>query len=407
MKMAFYTNDLVCGNKHLMPWRMVLEVASNSNLFGHQTEVFSGRCYPSQENWYYDNCLITEIEKPYNKHSLKSFCSILKERMFDVVFLPAAWRGAARQKMLLEGVDMPVVWYVPGAYYLLNQVLKAIPNLNLRTVIPYLIQSLYPKKYLVKQMLSARSCSMITASDYTRQRACQAGWPPDKIFTILSGKPSHSELSEDGKPDIFKEISEKLARRPFYLFVGPPTSIRGIKQFFRAFVSLANKTDDVCLVCLFRSDSGTESAKIRKLVQKISFNERIFCVWQSVSKADMNCFMKACYAVTLPFLLVPSEIPLAVIEAAGHGKPVITTGPGGTGNFAEKFGMQVPSGSIKSLSDAMLKLLRDKKFYLDKCDSAQKVFRSHPTWEQVAGQWSTIAQEAIVNESVVLLERVS
>ena len=407
MKIALYTNDLVYENKHLMPWRTVLEVASNSHLFGQEAYVFSGRRFPAQKNWYYKNCLITEIEKPYSRKAAELFCTVLKDESFDVLFLPAAWCKASYQKKLVEAIDIPIVWYVPGAYYHFGQVLRSMKYLSLRTVIPYLIQSLYPKKYLISQMLSSNSNFLITTSEYTKQKVCQAGWSSNSVFTIYPGKPPRTELSENKKTEIYHVISKKLAGRQFYLFMGPPAAIRGINQLLKAFALLADKRKDVCLVCLFRSDSWTDSTQVRSYLSRVKFSDRIFCLWKSVSKSDLQAFMYNCYAVALPFLLVPSEIPLAIIEAAGHSKPVITTGLGGTGSFVEKFGLQVTSASQQSLMGAMLKLLEDKHLYLEKCTSAQKIFESHPTWEDVTQQWLSVAQKAVGKELEALLEKVS
>ena len=116
------------------------------------------------------------------------------------------------------------------------------------------------------------------------------------------------------------------------------------------------------------------------------------CAWESVEPADLDAFIKHSYAVLKPFLLVPSEIPLAVIEAAGYGKPVIATGPDGTGDFVDGFGLTVPFGCSKSLAEAMSDLLSDRGLYTEKCDAAKQVYEEHPTWDEVANQWLMAAQ---------------
>jgi glycosyltransferase involved in cell wall biosynthesis len=86
---------------------------------------------------------------------------------------------------------------------------------------------------------------------------------------------------------------------------------------------------------------------------------------------------------------------LAVIEAAGHRKPVITTGPGGTADFVRDFGLTVPPGRSQALAQAMLRLLDDKPLYAEKCAAAQRVYAAHPTWEEVAQSWLSVAEKAI------------
>jgi len=84
-----------------------------------------------------------------------------------------------------------------------------------------------------------------------------------------------------------------------------------------------------------------------------------------------------------------------VIEAAGHHKPVITTGPGGTAEFVRESGLAVPAGHSGALAEAMLQLLADKQLYARKCDAARRVYAAHPTWEEVAQSWLSVAQKAV------------
>ena len=119
----------------------------------------------------------------------------------------------------------------------------------------------------------------------------------------------------------------------------------------------------------------------------MELEKRLFCIWQSVPETDLDAFLGHCYAVLKPFLLVPSEIPLAVIEAAGYGKPVVSTGPDGTGLFAKQFGLMVPPSDASTLAEAMLRLLKDKNLYSEKCSAASRVYKNHPTWGEVAEKW--------------------
>jgi glycosyltransferase involved in cell wall biosynthesis len=157
----------------------------------------------------------------------------------------------------------------------------------------------------------------------------------------------------------------------------------------------------MCLVCLFRSDPGIDVAAIRRRIESRRYAERIICVWESVRKVDLEAFLEACHAVVLPFLLVPSEIPLAVIEAAGHRKPVITTGPGGTADFARPFGLAVPPANSSALAAAMLQLLEDRQLYAGKCDAARRIYAAHPTWEEVAQSWLSVADRAVNSRTVM------
>ncbi len=394
MRIAIYTSDLTRENQHLMPWRMVVEIGNSLCQTGHRAEVLSGRRDPTGEHWVYGGCPVEEIAKPYSREGMDKLRRMLRREEFDVLFWPVAWCRDRGQVGLLRDSSIPIVWYIPGACYLLRQVVRAIPDVNWRATLPFLIQSIYPKKRLVRSLRRAAGL-MITMSQFSRAAVCRAGWPAQDVFFIPPGKPVDDAPPPGEASMIFQAVQHQLCGRPFYLFLGPPANIRGIRQLFQAFHLLACQRPDVCLVCLFRSDRGTDVVNVRRRVEQGPHADRIMGVWQSVEKVDLDAFLEACHAVVLPFLLVPSEIPLAVIEAAGHRKPVITTGPGGTADFVRDFGLAVPVGHSSALSSAMLQLLNDGQLYADKCRAAARRYAAHPTWEETALSWLGVAAKAV------------
>ncbi len=395
MRIAIYTNDLTEDNSHLMPWRMVLEIGKAACEAGHHAHVLSGRRHAAENRWDYGGCPVEEIAKPYANGATNYLQRISRRGEFDILFWPMAWCGARRQSKLLRTVPVPIVWYIPGAFYPLRQAVRAIPDVGMKVSLPFLWQSVYPREYLIRRILSPATSLMITASQFNRSALCRAGWPADDVFAIPPGRPADHTPAYGDEPAVFNAVQSRLGDRPFYLFLGPPTGIRGIRPLLQAFNAVANTQSDVCLVCLFRSDPGVDVPAIRKKVESVPCADRIVCTWESLGRADLEAFYKACHAVVLPFLLVPSEIPLAVIEAAGHHKPVITTGPGGTAEFAGQFGLTVPAGHSRALAEAMLQLLTDKQLHARKCDAARRLYAAHPTWEEVAQSWLSVAQKAI------------
>ncbi len=406
MRIGIYTSDLTTQNQHLMPWRAVLEIGKAVCTAGHPTTVFSGRRHPAENHWTYGDCPVVEVAKPYASGTRDNLQRLVQRERFDVLFWPVAWCSARRQGRVLR-TSLPIIWYVPGACYSLRQAVRAIPDLGIRSVLPFVLQSVYPKRHLVRRIRCPAGSLMITASPFSRSAVCRAGWPAEDVFAIPPGKAADHGSATGDEPIVFNAVRSRLAGRPFYLFLGPPTGIRGIRQLLQAFGWLARQRPEVSLVCLFRSDAHTDVARLRRKVEGGSFSDRIICLWQSVGRADLDAFLEACHAVVLPLLLVPSEIPLAVIEAAGHRKPVITTGPGGTADFVREFGLAVPSGHGKALTEAMLRLLDDQPLYAEKCGAAARMYAAHPTWDEVARRWLIVAQTALRREDLVKKGHVS
>ena len=372
-----------------MPWRTVLEIAANFNRLGQNAIILSGSQKGDEPDWTNDGVHIKTVQKPLNKIGLGKLAVFCRDEGIQALYWPLDWRKPRTDVLQLEHTNIRIIWYVPGAYYRLLPVLKAAPYVGLKAIFPYLAQAMVPKRCYVRRLIKNGVCPLITMSDYTRTMTIRAGYPEKAVFAIPPGK-AHMVGSKD-KSSVFEEMKEKINGRPYFLFFGPPQAIRGVEQILKAFKQIASKNTDVCFVCLFREDKGLDVEKLRGRMQAMKLGNRLICVWESVSKADLDLFLRNCYAVLKPFLLVPSEIPLAVIEAAGYGKPVIGTGPDGTGNFTARFGLMVPPANFRALAGAMSKLINDSGLYEKKCGDAARVYATHPTWEKVAKQWLRIA----------------
>ena len=274
MRLAIYTSDLTAQNQHLMPWRAVLEIGKAACAAGHPTRVLSGRRHPTEDRWTYGDCPVIEIPKPYSDGTADHLQRIVRRERFEVLFRPVAWCSARRQGKVLA-TAIPIVWYLPGACYFLRQAVRAIPDVGVRSALPFVLQSVYPKRYLIKRLRRSGGGLMITASSFSRSTVCRAGWPAADVFAIPPGKAADRASADGDEPVVFNAVRSRLAGRPFYLFLGPPTGIRGVRQLLQAFDRLARQRPEVCLVCLFRSDSQTDVAGLRRKVEGGSFSDRV------------------------------------------------------------------------------------------------------------------------------------
>jgi glycosyltransferase involved in cell wall biosynthesis len=335
-----------------------------------------------------DNVPVRYVPKPDNTADIEVIAKVCFDENIDVLYYPLAWQLPLKKISIIEEkANLKIVWYFPGAWYHLHHVLRVIPSLGIKASLPYIYQALIPRKLFVKQLLKTGIRPVITMTDYNKAMLEKCGYPAEQLFSIPPGK-APLPVVDDSELGFWDEIGEKLEGRPYFLFFGPPHIIRGVKQILKAFKRVIENNNEICLVCLFRSDKGLVVDWLKTDIEKSNYPEgRFFGVWQSVNGNDLGKFIKGSFAVLKPFLLVPSEIPLAVIEAAGYGKPVIGTGPDGTGCFIEQFGLTVSPADTKALSKAMLQLIDDKDLYSKKCQQAKKVYDAHPTWEEVANSW--------------------
>jgi glycosyltransferase involved in cell wall biosynthesis len=174
--------------------------------------------------------------------------------------------------------------------------------------------------------------------------------------------------------------------------MGPPNKIRGIYELLCAFEKIAAKNKEICLVCLFREDGTLDTETINKQMAQFRYKNRIIAIWQSLPKDQLTAFLRYCRALMQPFVLIPSEIPLAIIESMALGTPVIISNTEGSGRFTEPFGLVCRAGDIGRLAKAMTALLEDNDLLATKRKAAIDLYSRHPSWREVAQRWLAVGE---------------
>jgi len=384
MKFLFITHDLIVEKWHLMPWRTLVEVVSYININGHEAELLS--LSNTNDPFYINdhNLLVNQINKNHNsfQHVLIDF---VKEKQPNVIYWPLSWRESLKRTKIAGLLKTPLIGYFPGGSYTKLSSLFALKRLGLHGSLPYLLEAFFPLKFQINHLKKNGFKQLIAITDYTANKIVKAGWAENNVCCIPPGKEENKKkLTPENMPE---NIKTWLDSRSFYLFMGPPSAIRGVYEMLAAFDKAAETKSDFCLVCLFRSDGILETEKIKKTISGLKHKDRVYSIWGSLTKDKLSSFIQSCHGLIQPFVLVPSEIPLAIIENMEWGKPVIVTNNEGTGKFVSSFGIQIPPGSTNRLSKAMIELIDNKSMYSDKCKTTLELYKKHPAWNEVSQMW--------------------
>lgn len=384
-RVLIFSFGLLSHNVKLMPWRTTLEVTAGLRDLGHDVDLIS---LVDADALRLNNDCPQVVTAP--KTTVQEILATLKESLryddYDVIFFPVSISGNRLIKRLIVNFRGTRIAYLPGSVFEFKNIMSITGKLPWRKVLPYLYQSIFPRFLFERSLVDMKCTTIITNSDYSQRRL---KFRRDiKKITIPPGRENPSALQmEDGQTKTWG--SPQLS---YFLFVGPPLDIRGIKVLLDAYSRIADDPSVPDLVCLFRSDAHLDIPQIRKAFEEDFGHVKVRFVWESVSKADLEMHIKQSVAVVMPFLLVPSEIPLAVYEAAGFGTYVVTTGPNGTSEFVDQFGCSVRPGNALELADALLRLSQSNSRNYN--DDARKAFEKLPTWEEVALQWNFLVEEA-------------
>jgi glycosyltransferase involved in cell wall biosynthesis len=386
------THDLSNKNRHLMPWRTVCEVVNHASAQNGSTRLVSlgidqGQLSPDE--------IIpretTVIAK--NRGKLRQgLDDCLARYNPNVIYWPLAWREPSWRLRLLGSLAVPIIGYFPGGDYRLRHVLYATRRIGWKATLPYLCEAVSPKSFTLRRLKRAGVRKLIAMTAHTARCAVRAGWPTKLVQVIPPGRDDH-DVGLFGEAALAKEFVEWRRERPYYVFLGPPSAIRGIFELLEAFDRAADCQGDLCLVCLFRSDAELDAEKIRQAIKDLRHRDRVHAVWRSVSRETLSAFVRHSHGAVLPYVLVPSEIPLAVIEIMGFGKPVITTAGKGTGQFVEQFGLVTQLGHRDALANALVQLVVDQPSYRQACSTTLASFGKHPRWSDVSRLWLMMASD--------------
>lgn len=367
-----------------MPWRTVCEVVGNMRQMGHDATLLSlggfngtlsGGLIPGEA---------VSINKVKDKVAVE-LAEVVSRHGVELVYWPLTWRDPLSRIKAVGASGARVVGWFPGGAYGLSASLYAGVKIGFLEMAPYIIESVSVRKSRMEALRRNRFESIITMTDATARDCIASGWPEGATYVVPPGKDVDLPRLTGGERPA--DFTAWLGESPYYLFMGPPGAIRGVYELLEAFELSSKRSGKFRLVCLFRADGRLDSEKIRATISRMKSRGKIYVVWESLPKDQLNAFMEGCHAAIMPFLLVPSEIPLSIIEVIAWGKPVLTTSPGGTGEFVEPFGASPRVGDIAGLSEAMDTLVADKSLYARKCKKAREIFAAHPTWFQVARKW--------------------
>lgn len=365
---AIYTNELIESRKRRMPWRTVLEVARHCGAI-----VFSGD--GEAAGVVIDGVRVEYVSRPLGRAAAR----ILADRMLGLgvnrLYFPVVpGRSYGELQEACDAAGIEIAWYITSSWNSVGRALRAWRWMGFKAVRPYLIQALTPKRNWIKRLSRKCERSIITMSHFTARRLVECGYPATLVHPILPGLDS-----------VRRHCSCQTSGDKYFLFFGPPQKIRGIYLILKAVRSLAKRRNDFRLITLVRGDENAkcELEELKCHIDHLNTltSRRVALVeahYEHLGTDEINAYIDNATAILKPFVLVPSEIPLAPMEAMQRGRLVIGFEGDGTGELIGEHGITVRHCDVNALTDAM-------ECALDGKYQPQKL--AYDTWPEVAEKW--------------------
>jgi len=248
-------------------------------------------------------------------------------------------------------VRCELIAFLTYPFYTHAELARALPHLRRDDFVTYGRHALVPKLLWARTLRKYYS-AVIAQSHRTATRVANATGPMIKAHSLHAGL----DLGFWAPGNDSATRARSAVR---FLYVGSAKAIRGFNVLLGAFKLLDGL--DVELRVLARGSSASE---VDALMEKIDKHvgptkNRVTVAGGWMERDAYREELRAADVAVLPFVLVPSELPVSVIECIACGTPVIATDIDGLPDAVGTAGVIVRSGSVAALAAAMRDLATD------------------------------------------------
>ena len=256
-----------------------------------------------------------------------------------------------------------------------------VPRRELRSLLQ---QRLIPRRLLAALLSGRRVERIVTQSRANSRMLKDAGVPVSKVDVIPVGIDRNEYLDVAPEQVAAARGSLGFPSDAFvFLYLGAIRPIRGIDALLEAFFAAARENSRLCLGILARGADASICAGLARRCRDAGAEERVRVVGGWLDREALWAYLKACDAVTLPFVVVPSDVPIAVLEALVCGKPVIGSNVDGIPELVQGRGIVADPLDRGALSSALVAMADPAGSYPQMAAMAARFLDECPDWDQV------------------------
>ena len=394
MKVCVVSAGVESVNIRLQPWRFLHEFCRHVVPLGVQAKVISGGYPRLSEADQVDGVPIRRL-----KH----------------VRVPPLWGNAALQAAVVQEAPDAVLWHV-GLTSSLHLNLKGRTDrpivgiftspiygprdflrLGVRGLVSdfgdlyiHLLGALIPARLVRNALQNGALRAIIVLSDAVKGGLIKKGISPDRIVVIPPGI-DEGWLKADTSPEVVRQTREELGFAPqdfVVVYLGSPRPIRGLDTLVRAVSIASHVLSHIELLVLSRrrgDELASEEQDFRNLAGRLGIGQRLKVVSGFLPQEAVIRYVASADVVALPFKLVPSDVPLSVLEAMALGKPVVSTVVDGIPELlSNERGLLVRSNDQDQLAQGLVYLAQHPEERARMGVRAKEYARAQSPWPEVA-----------------------
>jgi len=411
MRICLIAAGLTAHNRHLQPWRYLLATAHALSQQGHVLLLISDRRSAEPDGGTLDGlplqvCAgVRWMDGDARRLARSLRAEAVLWHLGRTSFLHAANNGRRRKKSA-----PPTIGLFTSPLYRPHELFRCGVGAlcrDLHLSAAHLLGLLVRGRTIARALGEGRLQGLVVECEHTRVRLVGCGTMPDRVHVIRPAIDPlwlRTQLSADER----RAVRCELGYRDDDLVVGtfgPVAPLRGLPDLLAALALARGRCPRLRLLAFCRWRPGerrTASRALARQMVRLGAGEWAQVVGGWTPPAVLARCLAACDLVALPFRLVPSDVPLSVLEAMALGRPVIVTSTGCLPELVPRgTGLVVPPAQASALAEAVLALARGEGLRASLGAAAR---RHAVRWQHDRGeaQWEALLSTAIEYASSTL-----
>lgn len=359
----------------LQPWLTLNEIATRLNSLGHEIHFITDEG-KTRKLGRLSIHRVESLRSMYSKEiehiieSVKTDCVVKSVTPLSLV--TADWYRSSRNYKKYAYLSYP--------FYTVSEYLRACIKLDDRDKWQYGRHQLIPS-FLWRNVLARYFDGVICQSKRTSQRISAQTGHRIPVHAIPPGIDRSLWVTGEN-PKAFNSPDTVL------LFIGSTKRIRGFQMLLDAFTMLPESGIRLRVMARGAGEGVVQSIKLEVKQRRIEHMIDIRGGW--LTSEELRKEIESADVVLLPFILVPSELPVSVMEAICCGTPVIVSDLDGLPEYSGRAGIVIRNGDTKGLAAAIRRIHEDKSILCEMKNACQLQSDKMQTWDTVALAWQRV-----------------
>lgn len=379
---VFVANGFSKENMRLQPWRYVYELAKHKSKSSDVIVITEGNTDSSEIVLGVRLKIIETRFLCVTKQS--ELCDLLLSLAPSELWWSTTQRSIAYYS-LLSRIHCRKFAFITCPIYKWSELVRAtMSGVPFEQTKALWSQRMVPR-LIFKTFLNGKIFEKIVVQSHNNKKILQkAGVNGDKLHLLPVG------IDEDDiKPvdqETIKLISSSLNRKDgefIFLYLGSLKPIRGFDSLIKSFPDVVRKNGNARLIVLARGASQEQCDQLLDGLNGTGAENNISIEAGWLTREQVWAYIELSDMVVLPFVLVPSDIPIAVLESLARNKPVIVSPVDGLPELAKGRGGITDPLNTRSFSEELHRISQDKAQLEQYANAAHAFIENYPRWSDV------------------------